>query len=251
MLAALRVVWFTLRTLYADLFVLVGASLVWFALNLPLWFVAGLIGWGLTALVNHAFGADLPDMVLVGALLLLTALGPSPAAAGLACLTRQLAHEELFEFQLLWAGVARLWQRAMALWLLNVAGFAVLIANVGFYFASEHLALRAVGAVFLWLTLFWFAVQLLVPALLIEQANRPLWSVLRNAAVVTVAHPLFAAVLLLAALLASALAAVLAILTPMVLGAWLSLLGARAVAELKWRYFPDEAPLPADKLEGA
>ncbi len=93
MVAASRVVWFALRTLYADMFVLVGGSLLWFALNLPLWFVAGLLGSVLTALVRTSFGVDLPDLVMIGGLLFLTAIGPSPASVALASLTRRLARE--------------------------------------------------------------------------------------------------------------------------------------------------------------
>src|SRR5262249_39703048 len=162
----------------------------------------------------------------------------------------RIAQEELFGFELFWQGVRRQWRRSLGLWLIALAGLVLLVANAHFYLSREHLALRALGALFGWAALFWYAMQHFVTPILVEQVHPGVRSALRNAAVVTLAHPLFALTLLVVSLVGIGLAAVVALLAPLVLGAFLGLIQARAVAELKWRYHPDEMPRPADELEG-
>jgi uncharacterized membrane protein YesL len=249
-LAGLRVAWFSLRALYADMFLLVGASVVWFLLELPLAAVAGGVGWALAHLIGEGFGVEVPESLFGFGFVALSLLGPSPAAAGLGTLAARIAQEELFGFELFWQGVRRQWRRSLGLWLIALAGLVLLAANAHFYWSREHLALRALGALFGWAALLWYALQLFVTPILVEQARPGVRSALRNAAVVTVAHPLFALSLLVVSLVGIALAAVVALLAPLVLGAFLGLIQARAVAELKWRYYPDEMPRPADELEG-
>ncbi len=251
MLLALRVVWFSLKALYSDLFLLVGASFVWFVLMLPLWLVAGITGLELARVFEQGLGVALPAEVLVVGFPVLSAIGPNPASAALGTLAAPIAQEELFRFSLIWQGLRRLWVRALLLWLVALLGAAMLLANVVFYWSSEHLALRVLGGCFLWALLYWIAMQYLVTPLLVAQPERPVWGILRNAAVITIAHPLYSATLLVVVLAGLALAGFVAIMTPLLLGAFLAVLGARAVAALRWRYFPEEAPRAVDELEEA
>src|SRR5437764_2602488 len=112
MLAALRVVWFAMRALYADMFLLVGASVVWFLLDLPLAVIAGAVGWALARLMGAGFGVEAPESLFGFGFVALSLLGPSPAAAGLGTLAARIAQEELFGFELFWQGVRRQWRRS-------------------------------------------------------------------------------------------------------------------------------------------
>ena len=250
-MAAPRVIWFALKTLYTDMFVLVGGSLIWFLLNLPTFAVATGVALGLNSAMQAAFGVDLGEALLIVLFLGLTALAPTPASVALTHLTARLAREDLFEMALVWAGLRRDWRRATVLWLIAVVIFTVLLANLIFYTQSDQQLARLLSVLFGWLILLWFAVQLLLTPLLVEQPARPLLLILRNALVITLAHPLLLFVLLFVALVAIALAFVLPVLTPLLLGAFLTLLGARALAVITWRYYPEEAPRPADELEEA
>lgn len=250
MSAAFRVAWFALKAVYADMFVLVGASLVWFALNVPIWLVTALGAWSLAALLSIGFTADVPEGLVIGLFIALACVGPSPASVALGSLTHRLAHEELFAFGDLWQGLREQWRRGVAGWAVGFLGLALLVGNLAFYATRDNETLRLASAIFAWLTLFWFMAMFVATPLLIEQRTRGVFAVLKNAIVVTIAHPIYVFVLAGFALAGVGLLFLMAVGAPLLLGGFVGVLASRAFAELKWRYYPDEAPR-FDELEGA
>lgn len=147
-------------------------------------------------------------LVLIGANLLTLALfvpivtGP-PALAGLHNLGFYIVNEKRIEFSFFWEGFKDYFLDSWKLVALNVIVCGVLGVDIWFYLVNVRGAWQVVGFVGVWLLLIWALAQLYTFPLLVQQQERKLFLLIKNAILLTLAYPGFslaATVLLVLAL---------------------------------------------------
>jgi uncharacterized membrane protein YesL len=166
---ALRITWWSLRDTYEELFILIGANLLTLLLFIPI------------------------------------VTGP-PALAGLHNLGFYVANEKRVEFSLFWEGFRSFFLDSWKLAALNILVFAVLGVDIWFYLFQAQGAWWVAGLLGLWMLVIWVVAQLYSFPLLVRQEERKLFSLLKNAILLTLAYPAFsltAALLLLLILVLS------------------------------------------------
>ena len=194
---ALGVAWFTIRAVYDELFVLSGMGLIWFL-------VAIVVPYGLFALL----GLLSPLAGLIGGLLALLILAP-PMTGGLYHVASHIAREKRVEFGYLWEGIKTNARLSWALGGIVIFSGAILVVDVRFYLTSENRIFAVIGFLGLWAILFWVTVQVYLFPLMIMQEDRRVKVILKNASLITLAYPFYALVILIIALLATALSILL------------------------------------------
>lgn len=156
---------------------MVAMNLLWFVLSIPslvvLTVIVSAIGHSLT------FGFGIAFLLMIG---------PNPASAGIQVYARQLIREERVEFGLFWQGLRDYWKKSAILMLVSVAGATMLAINIGFYAALPG-ALKYVAILWLYGLYFWLSIQLFVQGLLVEQENKSLKLIYRNALILAIDSP--------------------------------------------------------------
>ena len=145
MLRALRVFRSSLGALYYELFLLVGVNLAWLGLSL----------------------------------LVVTA---PPATAGVYYLANQLAKGETVSFSLFVQGMRRYFRRSWLLAIIAVVISVLLVGNILFYANFANQWVRLISVFWGYVLLFWLAMLIYLFPLLIEQSDKSLLLILRNAA---------------------------------------------------------------------
>jgi uncharacterized membrane protein YesL len=213
----LNVFWFAARGLYDEMFPLAGMGLLWFAMVvLPLY---GVI-WLVTALT--------PPLAVAIILLLIALIPAPPATAAMYHVAHYVAHERRIEFSYFWQGLKSYFGLSWKVGAILLVSGAILAIDVRFYLSSSNAIFAAVGFLGLWALLFWLAIQVYVFPLMVLQKDKSLKLILKNAALLTLAYPLFALGILIAAALATALSGVLVILLPTIWLPFVALLYSRA-----------------------
>lgn len=145
LLRALRVFRSSLGALYYELFLLVGVNLAWLGLSL----------------------------------LVVTA---PPATAGVYYLANQLAKGETVSFSLFVQGMRRYFRRSWLLAIIAVVISVLLVGNILFYANFANQWVRLISVFWGYVLLFWLAMLIYLFPLLIEQSDKSLLLILRNAA---------------------------------------------------------------------
>jgi uncharacterized membrane protein YesL len=194
----IQVLWFTVRAVYDELFVLAGMGLIWClaAIVIPI----GLL-FALTPIVSPIAG-------WIGLLLGLLILAP-PVTAGLYNVAVEIAHERRIEFGYFWQGCKRYARRSWTIGAIVLASGGILAFNVSFYFAQESMVFTVIGFLLLWAFLLWGTAQIYLLPLVVHQEGARIGQILKNAALLVLAYPFFALGILIVALLTTALSGVL------------------------------------------
>lgn len=178
---AFRAIWLGIVDAYGELFPAVGMNLLWFVLTIPF----SLLGLGVVQIASSTQPeADTQSsaFVIYGAMLALWLVtGPNPMAAGIHLWANRLVKEERVEFSLYWEGLRTYWRPALVLFLLSGVGLMLLVANALFYLQSQIVPLKIFGIVWVYAIVLCLAMQLFLLPLLIEQEDKRLRLVLRNA----------------------------------------------------------------------
>jgi hypothetical protein len=90
-----------------------------------------------------------------------------------------------------------------------LVALAILVADTYFFFRAEGTFFAILGFIMLWVLLFWFAIQVYLYPLLIALEEKRLGLMFRNSAQLVMAFPFFCLLMLIVALLLTALSAVL------------------------------------------
>jgi uncharacterized membrane protein YesL len=154
LLRALRVFRSSLGALYYELFLLVGVNLAWLGLSL----------------------------------LVVTA---PPAAAGVYYLANQLAKGETVSFGLFVQGMRRYFRRSWLLAIIVVVISALLVGNLLFYANFANHWVRLISVFWGYVLIFWLAMLIYLFPLLIEQSDKSLLLILRNAALLVLDNVVF------------------------------------------------------------
>jgi uncharacterized membrane protein YesL len=235
----LRAIWAGILDGYNELFPIVGMNLLWLLFNVPL----GFLGLVVIQIITIAMGIEDDSrqsvalaFSLVYAVLLV--IGPNPAASGIHLWANRLVKEERVEFALFWEGLRAYLGRSLSLFLIAAVGLFLLIANALFYLRSDLTALRIFGIVWLYAIVLWLTMQLYTLPLLIEQDDKRLRLVLRNAFFLTMANIVPSLVLLIVLSVLILLSVGLTLLIALLTGSVVALIEARALQLLLERNRP-------------
>jgi len=169
--SALRVVGRSFRDWWDEMFLMVGVNLMWALLAIP---------------VITLF----------------------PATMGAYHLTYEKAHGRRVEFELFWQGFRQYFGKAWALGAINLVVTALLVVNVLFYL-NQPSWLFYLTILWIYLIVIWLGVMTYVFPLAIEQEDKSIKLIYRNAALLAVGRPLFTFVTALMQLLLLGLSIVL------------------------------------------
>jgi len=215
---ALGVTWFALRVVYREMVPLTGVGLMWFVLCVTL--------------PSGAYW--LADRLWPGSWLRLVAVPLGlvvlpPATAGLYLVAERVAQERSFEHRLFWRGFRDHVAHSYGLVSVIVLSGSVLIFDAAFYLQREDSVSLIVGFAGIGFLVFWLAVQLYLFPLLIEEEDKALKGILKNAGLLTLAFPFFSLGILLVSLMATVLGAFLLFLMPTLWMPFLAVLNSRAL----------------------
>lgn len=211
------VAWFAMRALYDELFLMAGMGLIWFL-------VAIAVPYGVYYLASLSGSIAL---IIIGVLI---ALIPVPPITGaLYYVATHIAREKRIEFVYLWTGLkSYFWQSWKIGGIILLSG-VILVVDVWFYFNYPSIVAAAIGFLGLWVLVFWAAIQIYLFPLTLLQEDQRLLLILKNAALLTLAFPLFALGILVVMALATALSALLLfVLLATVWMPFIAILGSRA-----------------------
>lgn len=212
-------------------------NLLWLIFNIPLVIV------GLLVIQGGTLALGVPEeeqqsVALLFSMLyaVLLVIGPNPAAAGIHLWANRLVKEERVEFALFWEGLRSYLGKSVVLYMISTVGLLLLIVNALFYLRSEMLALRIFGIIWLYAILIWLAMQIYMLPLLVEQEDKRIRLVLRNAFFLTVTNIIPTLTLLVICGALALLSIALTLLIALMAGSVTALIAARALNILLERY---------------
>jgi hypothetical protein len=163
------------------------ANLTASLLSLPI-----LLGLGIAAGLMRSLGFGTVAIVLVAGVL------PNPFTAGLQYLSYLMATQKGNFLSDQWDGLRVFAPVAVRVWLLALAGTAVILANIFFYARSSLPPARFLEIIWLYVLLVWVCVHLYVYPLIVEQNIKRVLLIYRNAFVMTASRPVFTMVAVVA-----------------------------------------------------
>lgn len=192
---AVKVFWDSLRDFYDDVVLLIAVNILWVGLSLLL--------------------ITLP-----------------PATGGLYYVTNRIAHGYAVRIHTFFEGFRQYFVKSWQLALANLLVLAVTWANLVFYGQLNNSWLQYLRIPLLYLLAFWLAMQMYTFPLLLEQEDKRLKLVLRNAAFLVLADLVFTVILAVLLLAAVALSATLTLPLILMTSSFVSLVANRAVLTL-------------------
>ena len=247
MLSAPRVLWRALVHLYDESLLLIRANVVWFVGSIPLFVLVLGVIWLFAAPADTEEGPLVWPLLLTAFMLLVV---PTPFAVGVYALAAEIVTGETPEFRVFWAALRRWWKRGLAMFAIGGLVLGGLIFNTVFYLSTAQGWLQAVSVLWLYAILYWITLQAYLLPLLMAADDQgaggaqpavPLLTLYKRAAILALANPLFSLVLLLNAVLTMFLSAIAIPIYPLISMAYVALVGARALHDLREKYFPPEA----------
>lgn len=242
MARALRAIWLGIVDAYNELFPVVGMNLLWLVLNIPLTLVGLIVVQVASQTMTVPDEAKQSFAILFSVLLaLLLVLGPNPAASGIHLWANRLVNEERVEFSLFWEGFRAYWRPALLLWLISGLGTVLLVANALFYLNMDVAIVKVIGVIFLYAIVLWLAMQMYMMPLLVEQEDKRVRLVLRNAFFLTMAHIVPTLVIFVVLTVLVLVSVAVTLLVALLTASVVALVMARALQILLERYRPTAA----------
>jgi uncharacterized membrane protein YesL len=255
MIAALRVLWHALVHLYDESLLLIRANVVWFIGSVPLFLLVLAVSWLFVPPTEPDAGPLVWPLLLAS--FMLVAL-PSPFAVGVYALAADIVVGETPEFRQFWAALRRWWRHGLVMFAIGGLVLGALIFNASFYISVAQGWVQAVSILWLYAILYWITLQSYLLPLLVatdgagslpseragaeasirQAASLP--ALYKRAAILALANPLFSLVLLGNTVLTMVLSAVAIPIYPLIAMAYVALVGARALRELREKYLPSE-----------
>ena len=230
-MTAFRTLWMALVGLYDETLVLVTSNLAAFALNLAVGLVIVVVALSLPVIQD-----DVGRQWLIGLVLWLLLLVPTPGNVALGAVARIAAGPDVPRFAVFRQGLRAYWRLALRCTATSVVITLALGWNVWFYFNVGTGWLQLVSIVWLYATLFWLSLHIYLVPLLLHVADPRLIDVYRRAAFVSLGHVGYTVVLLIFMLVFGAVSVVFLPLYVLVSGAYISLIQAHALREIRRRH---------------
>ena len=219
MINPFRILWRSLVDVYESLFPMVGMNLLWIVISVPVFFLATLIFMAL----------GLPSIWAFSAALLLGVMAPNPASVGIHNYANQLVKEERVEFDLYWSGLRTLWRQSLALSAIGIAGICLLGVNINFYLTNDAQILHYFAILWIYGLIFWSMMLLYMNALLVEQENKSIRLVVRNAFLLTLDNLVPSLVIIIILTIVSVVSIGVTLLVALVGGSFVAVVETRAV----------------------
>lgn len=178
------------------------------------------------------------EMILLAGLavvwLVLTALVVTapPAALGLHLVANRFVHEKRITFDLFWEGFRRYFVASWKVAAADLALFVILSVNVQFYSSLENPLIRLFAILWLYGLILWAALQFYLFPLFLEQEDKSVLLVFRNAVILLFARPVFSLTLMVLVALVSLLSLFLFIPLVLALAPLIALVANRATMDL-------------------
>jgi len=230
-MTALRTLWMALVGLYEDTLVLVAANVAAFALNLVIGLVVVVV-----ALVFPVVQDDVARQWLIGIVLWMLWYVPTPGNLALGGLAQVAAGPDIPRFAAFRDALRTHWRLALRCTAASTLITLALVWNVWFYYNVGTGWLQLVSILWLYLTLFWLSLHIYVVPLVLHVAEPRMFDVYRRAAFLALGHAGYTIVLLLAVLVIGALSVVFLPVYLLVSGAYISLVQAHALREIRRRH---------------
>jgi len=229
-MAAFRTLWTALVSFYEETFVLVTGNLAALALNLP-------IGLALFVIALPFVGSEegSTQWLAVTIAWLLPFL-PTPGNVALAGLTKVAAGPDVPRFVEFRTALRAHWRLALRCSLVSLIVIVALVANVYFYAVFGGGWLRLASILWLYGTLFWLSLHIYLVPLLVHVAEPRLFDLYRRSAFIALGHPGYTIMLLVALLTVCLLTVVFLPMYVLVGIAFLSLVQAHALREIRRRH---------------
>jgi uncharacterized membrane protein YesL len=217
---ALAVVWFAIRGVYDELFPLAGMGL--------LWFLMAVVPPGLAIQLAGYLGLG-PGLAIP--LILVSLILAPPATAAVYHVTSLIAREKRIEFNYFWQGFKAYLGRSWAIAGVLIVVGAILAIDVMFFFDRlDNTAFLVMFLVSLWAVVFWVAIQIYLYPLMVSLEDKSLLLIFKNAALLTLAYPLFSLIIVIVFILITVLSVISLILMPTLWMPFVALLNSRALA---------------------
>ncbi len=227
---AFRTVWQALVSFYNELILLVTISLLWWVTGGIFVGLAVLIAWvGLQTGMANWFAP-------------LAAIPAGPATAALANVARQAARDLRVDRTFYWEGFRAYWRRALACMAISMAILSVLMLNVQFYAPQPNSLLKVFAIFWDYLVVLALAALLYLFPVLVGLKEPAVGTALKTAAVLALANPLYSALLILLAIVLTAVSIALAVLLPLAWPAVIALLGEHSLMLFVERSGGNQAP---------
>ena len=239
-MAAPRVLWRALVSLYEETLTLLFGNLAWLALNLPLYLLLIVVGVPFSG--AEEAGGPQALLVLVAWLLLFM---PSPGGAGLAALANAAAGPDVPRMATFREAVKLRWRLSLVCMLVSLAVAVALIANLYFYAIVGTGWMKYASFLWLYAAVFWLGMHVYLLPLIVHVAEPRLVDLYRRAALITLGHPLYTVVLLIGMLVIGSLTLVFLPVYILVGGAYVALVQAHGFREIRRRH--GDLPLETDE----
>lgn len=212
-------IWKSIKEVYDNLFPLVGMNLLWLVLSVPLIIlVSGIL---------LVFRLD--STAAFTAATLFATLGPNPASIGIHRFANGLVHEEIIDFSLYWSGLRDYWRRSLVLSLLGVIGTSILGVNLYFYLSTDSQVLHIFAILWLYAIILWAMMLLYMAPLLVEQQNKGIFLIVKNAFLLAIDNLPSSFVILVVLLAISLVSIPIALLLALVTAAFVAMVETQAV----------------------
>ncbi|MBU0492408.1 MAG: hypothetical protein KKA73_26020 [Chloroflexi bacterium] len=198
---AVQSYWEAAKSLYEEIWLICAANLVWAGLTLL--FLSPLV----------LIWAWLGSPILPIALLFLL---PTPPAAGMYHLAHEIVYEDRMPtMSMFWTGLRTYWRPSLSLTIIGLGGTILLWFNAEFYASLGGTVGPVLSIVFLYGLVVWLTIQVYTLPLLVEQTDKRLTLVYRNAFLMTIGNLIFNVVFVV--LLGATIALSIALTIPMLL----------------------------------
>ncbi|MCU0503763.1 MAG: DUF624 domain-containing protein [Anaerolineae bacterium] len=214
---AFLVTWRSLLSLYNDLFLLIGMSLLW-------WLTGGFF-LALAVIVGY-------PMLYIGGpwwLAPILAIPAGPATAALAHVTHRVARELRADRSFFFEGFREYWKRALGVSTILALVTAILILNLLFYVSRPEPFVQALSLLFVLLLVYWLSVQIYAFPILAGMKEPSVLGAIKMALMMAFANPLFSVLIVVIAAALTTLSVVLAILVLLLWPAMMLLLGSHSL----------------------
>ncbi|MBI2940208.1 MAG: hypothetical protein HYY04_07175 [Chloroflexi bacterium] len=228
---AFSILWRSIVDFYGEMFPLVGMNILWVILSLPI-----LALFSFTVLPLGSTIAQVSMELAFVPLMVFVVLAPNPASAGLHYYANQLVKEERVEFELFKEGLRRYWKRAFALTLISLGGFLLILGNIVFYVTRDVWLVQVIGFLFLYVLYLWTSMQLYVMPLLIEQEDKRIRLIYRNAALLAIDNVTASLILTILLLVIAALSVLIPLFVMLVTASLVALVQHRLTLTVLEKY---------------
>lgn len=235
--AAFTIVWRSLKDAWEDAFQL--------ALNNVIWLLAVALG----PIAFLGVSQYIPNPILLGFTVLLTALVLPLATVGMFCVTNRSAHGKAVHVSDLFDGVKRFWWRSWIWFFVNILILGMVGYSLYWYTGLVGGYVKfLVGGFWLGVALVWMLMQIYFWPLMIEQGTPNILRAWRNSFVLVIREPLFVLILALCLVAITAISVIFAVAFMIAYMAIFSLTANNAALALLAKSGVIELPRPQLKI---